>query len=145
MQWNKDEGLIALAIKNASKHKYFIKYALIGVTGVSIDMFLFYILHKQVGIHYQFANIISVSCGITNNFMLNAFFNFKMKDKLIQRFFQFYSIGLFGLLISAGLLYLFIEQFFIQEIVAKLMTVAVVTIVQFNLNKLVTFRGYNKS
>lgn len=139
------QSIVTVAIKNANKYKHFIKYAMIGITGVSIDMVMFYVLNKNVGMHYQLSNVISVSCGITNNFLLNAFFNFKMKDRLLIRFFQFYSIGLFGLLISAGLLYLFVEHFLILEIVAKIMTVGVVTIIQFNLNKIFTFKGYNKS
>lgn len=144
MNLKKEEGIVSLTLKLAKKYKHFVKYAMIGVTGVSIDMFLFYILHQKAGMYYQLANLISVSCGISNNFILNAFLNFKMKDKILTRFIQFYSIGLLGLLISAGLLYLFIEHFLMSEILSKLITVAVVTVVQFNLNKIFTFKGYDE-
>lgn len=134
----------ALILYYKDKYKYFIKYSLIGVTGVTLDITIFFLLHQKLGMYYQVANIISVSCGITNNFLLNSFLNFKMKDKLFKRFIRFYSVGLFGLGISAGLLYIFVEQLHIIEIIAKLMTIAVVTIIQFNLNKRITFKGYDK-
>lgn len=135
----------ALILYYKDKYIHFIKYSLIGVTGVTLDITIFYLLYQKLGMYYQVANIISVSCGITNNFLLNSFLNFKMKDKLFKRFIQFYSVGLFGLGISAGLLFLFVEQLHIIEIVAKLMTIAVVTIIQFNLNKRITFKGYDKN
>ena len=74
-------------IKTYQKNKRFIVYCLIGFTGVSLDFFIFYLLNNQLGIYYQYANVISVSLGIANNFVLNAFFNFKMLDK----FFSFWS------------------------------------------------------
>ena len=90
--------------------------------------------------HYQVANIFSVTIGITNNFFLNAYFNFKVKDKLFNRFIKFYSIGLIGLGISAGILYVLIEMFNFHELASKAIVIVVVSILQFNLNKYITFK-----
>ncbi len=90
--------------------------------------------------YYQYANIISVSCGITNNFILNAILNFKVKDKMFIRFLRFYSIGLIGLIISSGLLYFLIDVFRMIEIISKGCTIFVVVILQYNLNKRITFK-----
>ena len=66
-----------------------IRYCLIGVTGASLDAVLFWLM-TRAGVYYQLANFISVTCGIVNNFFLNAFFNFKTKNRLLRRFCSFY-------------------------------------------------------
>ncbi len=125
------------------KHKYFIRYAMIGVTGVTIDFLVFYFLAHHSQLHYQIANVISVSCGISNNFILNVFFNFKTKDNYFFRFMQFFGIGILGLVISAGLLWLFIDFWHLNELVSKGITIGIITFIQFNLNRIFTFRGYD--
>ncbi|OGY45179.1 MAG: hypothetical protein A2744_01325 [Candidatus Buchananbacteria bacterium RIFCSPHIGHO2_01_FULL_44_11] len=127
-------------IKTYQKNKRFIVYCLIGFTGVSLDFFIFYLLNNQLGIYYQYANVISVSLGIANNFVLNAFFNFKMLDKFFSRFLKFYSIGLLGLATSALCLYLMIEILTLETIVAKILTIFIVTAIQYTLNKKLTFK-----
>ncbi len=115
-----------------------VRYCVIGVTGASLDAVLFYLM-TRAGIHYQIANFISVSCGIINNFFLNAYFNFKTKNRLLRRFCCFYAIGMFGWGISALLLWLFIEEWGLQPFSSKLVIIFIVTAVQFTLNKTFTF------
>lgn len=115
-----------------------VRYCLIGVTGATLDAVLFWLLTKS-GVHYQIANFISVTCGIVNNFFLNAFLNFKTKNRLFRRFCSFYSIGLFGWAISAALLWLFIEKFGFPKLYSKFAIIFIVTVVQFTLNKTITF------
>lgn len=122
------------------KHKKFIKYCIIGASGVLLDFFIFYLLNKKLSLHYQFANIISVSCGITNNFLLNVFFNFKTKNKLLIRFIIFYAVGVIGILISALLLYIFVDRLFFDVITTKIIILGIVTVVQYTLNKTFSFR-----
>ena len=76
--------------KNGSSLAELVRYCVIGVSGATLDALLFYLL-THIGIHYQIANLISVSCGIVNNFFLNAFFNFKTKNRLLFRFCSFCS------------------------------------------------------
>lgn len=118
----------------------FFKYCLIGVTGVFLDFAVFYLLNKKLGIYYQIANIISVSSGITNNFFLNAYFNFKITDHLFKRFLHFFAIGLFGLLLSALLLYIMIEKFHFEVLITKIIVIFIVAVVQFLLNLHISFK-----
>lgn len=124
------------------RYENFIKYSLIGVTGVALDFSMFAILTKYFNVYYQYANILSVSLGITNNFLLNAYFNFKLTDNLFVRFMKFYSVGLVGLMLSSVCLFVFIEVMLIEGIVAKIVVIGVVAIVQFKLNKIFTFKEY---
>ena len=115
-------------------------YCIIGCSGVAIDYVTFAVLTHCSSLHYQAANAISVSLGICNNFMWNAHLNFKVKDNLLLRFCSFYCVGLVGLGISAALLYLFVEVMKGNVLVSKLAIIFIVTVVQFLLNKFVTFR-----
>ncbi len=122
------------------RYETFIKYSLIGATGATLDFIIFAILIKYTHLYYQYANIISVSIGITNNYLLNAYYNFKMKDKILLRFIKFYSVGIMGLLFSSALLYALVDIMFINKMYAKLLTIVVTTFVQYYLNKQFTFR-----
>lgn len=123
-----------------ANHRQLIVYCIIGCSGASLDFIVYALLTKLMAMHYQLANFLSVSFGIINNFLLNRQFNFKTKDKLIKRLASFYSVGMFGWALSAGCLWLFIEVMSLNALVAKLGTIFIATIVQFCLNKFITFR-----
>ncbi len=130
---NKIYGLILV-------YKLFVLYVIIGVFSASLDFVVFTIFTHYLSINYIVANVISVNCGIITSFTLNTIYNFKVWDKLIKRFVTFYSIGLLGLLISSLLLWLFVEVFNVNILISKLVVIMVITIVQFSLNKLITFK-----
>ncbi len=97
----------------------FIKYGLIGLIGLILDMGLFYILHKLLGVNYVLSNIVSSSTAILHNFLLNSYFTFRVTDKKLQRFLSFYGIALIGLIFSTLLLALFIDILGIDSMVSK--------------------------
>lgn len=132
--------LIALLTDLAKRYENLIKYAMVGVTGICLDFAVFFLLNKKLGIHYEIANIISVSCGITNNFFLNAFFNFKRKDRLLFRYIQFYAVGIGGMSANAFLLFICIELFHFEVFVTKLLVGLCVAAGQYVMNKTFSFR-----
>ncbi len=127
-------------LKLISRYREFIFYCLIGVTGASLDFILYGLFVHAFALNYQTANFFSVSAGISNNFILNAKFNFKTKDHLLRRFACFYLVGMFGWAISAVCLFFFIEKCAVHNLLSKILTIGIVTIVQFTLNKLISFR-----
>lgn len=126
------------------RYRNFILYCFIGCSGAGLDLIIYSILVSFTDIDYQIANMISCSCGIINNFFLNYFFNFKTRNRFVIRFLSFYSVGLLGLGISSLMLYLLIERLGINKIFAKILTIFVVTIVQYALNKYISFRKAGK-
>jgi len=134
-------GNISMNTKNHNmlnlikQNKQIISYCVIGVTGATIDFVLFSIFVKFLNINYLISNTISVSAGITNNFLLNTFLNFKVRDKLAVRFFRFYTIGISGLLMSSVMLYIFITLLHMETLISKAITIIFVVILQYNLNK----------
>lgn len=117
----------------------FIKYALVGVVGLVVDMGLFYLFHEILAINYIASNIMSSSLAVINNFILNSIFTFKVKDKLLYRFISFYSIALAGMALSSGMLAVMIDGFQMNSMVSKAISVFFVAMIQYYVNKKLTF------
>jgi len=117
----------------------FLKYGIVGVLGLVVDMGLFYLLHERFGISYIFSNVVSSSLAVIHNFILNSLFTFKVKDKLFKRFISFYLIALMGMVLSSGLLALMIEVFLMDSMLSKMISVLIVAVIQYFFNKKLTF------
>lgn len=122
-----------------NRFKHFVIYSLIGFSGVFLDLVMFYILYEKIGIGHQLANVFSTSLGIGNNFLLNAFFNFKKTDDLFIRFIRFYAIGMVGLLATALFLYIMVDKLGFDATISKVVSVVGVVLLQFTLNKKYSF------
>ena len=117
----------------------FLKYGLVGCTGLIVDMGIFYVLHEMFEVNYIVTNIISSTFGVINNFILNSLITFKVKDKLLVRFASFYLIALVGMALSSGLLVLMIDGMKMDSMLAKMISVLIVALFQYILNKKLTF------
>lgn len=117
----------------------FLKYGIVGALGLIVDMGIFYLLHKMLGTNYIVANIMSSSLAVVHNFILNSYFTFKVRDKLLKRFLSFYLIALAGMALSSGLLALMIDGFRMDSMIAKMISVLIVAMIQYFLNKKLTF------
>lgn len=114
-------------------------YGIIGLTGSGIDTLLFLLLVYKLNIYSVVANCLSVVVGIFISFVLNMNFNFKTKDKVLRRFISFFAVGMFGLVMSTGIIALG-EHFDWNILVTKICTIFIVAIVQYVLNKFISFK-----
>ena len=117
-----------------------ILYGLIGGFCSALDFGIFTLLCHFGILPYLWANIVSTHAGIFTSFFLNRSYNFKVKDKAPLRFASFYLVGLVGLGISEGMLYLMVNVASWNELLCKLCSIAVVALIQFILNKFITFK-----
>jgi putative flippase GtrA len=122
------------------RYKQLIKYGIIGCFCSGLDFVVYLLLTQVFHIPYLHANIWGIHCGIFTSFFLNRHFTFHIKNKTSFRFISFYLVGLTGLLISSGLLHLCIEKMQLHELIAKVITIFAVALVQFLLNKYISFR-----
>jgi len=113
-------------------------YGIIGGGSAFLDFLLFTLMYKQFGLNKYLVNGISVHTGIAMSFILNRKFNFKKTDRVLFRAISFYITGLFGLALSQGLLWLG-GIFLFPVLMVKFMSIFIVAVVQFVINKLVTF------
>lgn len=151
-------------ISNIVKQKSFrqlVKYGMVGVVGLAIDMGVYYLLVRKLSVHYPFSsfiskmlggnmsvgmldilisNVISSTLAIINNFLLNSYFTFKVTDKKLKRFASFVGIAIVGMIISSMLLTLFIGVMKMDDILSKIFAICIVAAIQFGINKFFTFK-----
>jgi len=118
----------------------FLKYGFVGVLGLVVDMGVFYLMNKKLGINYVVSNIVSSTLAVIHNFIWNSYFTFKVTDSKLKRFISFYLIALGGMVISTGLLALFIDLMKMDAMLSKFIAVLIVAVIQFFFNKKLTFR-----
>lgn len=138
-----------------------VKYGMVGSVGMVIDMGLFYLLAVKLSVQYpisayigellggkipihvidaDISHIISSIVAITNNFILNSYFTFKVTDNKLQRFLSFAGIAAIGLLISTTLITLFVGKIKMDEMLAKIIATCIIAAIQFTINKFFTFK-----
>ena len=123
-----------------SRFRHLILYGLIGGFCAALDFGVYLVLCYWDIMPYLWANIISIHIGIFTSFVLNRSLNFKIKDKVTTRFLSFYVVGLVGLGISELMLYMMVMKGGWNEIVCKLISIIVVALMQFLMNKYITFK-----
>ena len=123
-----------------SRFRNLILYGIIGGFCAALDFGIYTALCYWNVMPYLWANIISIHVGIFTSFALNRSLNFKVKDRLATRFLSFYAVGLTGLGISELMLYLLVTIGGLNEVFCKLLSIVVVALVQFILNKYITFK-----
>lgn len=116
-----------------------ILYGIFGSCSALLDLIIFTALVRW-GMYYMLANSISVLAGISTSFLLNRQYNFKVKDAAFRRFSIFLTIGLIGMLLSNLILYCCIDVMGADEFLSKLLSIVLVALFQFVLNKYVTFK-----
>ena len=124
-----------------NKFRELILYGIIGGFCAGLDFVVYNLLGMVIP--YLWANVISVHCGIFTSFFLNRQYNFKDKDKTSKRFKLFYLIGLSGLAVSELLIYILSERMGMEYRLSKIITIFVAALLQFLLNKFITFKKTN--
>ena len=122
-----------------ARNQRVILYCALGLIAVGIELATYWVLANKVGFHHQSANLLATLCGITTSFCLNAAYTFKVRDRLWLRALSFFAVGMVGLGLTAITLYLLVDRLGIDKNWAKLLS-AWVVVVQYNLNRLVSFR-----
>jgi len=122
-------------------NKKFLSYSFFGGAGVLSDVGL-YALLISIGVNYQVANAFGYFVGTLVSFFLNRQYTFKVEDNLYKRLVIFFLVAFLGYLSSVVLLYVFVVIFSIDVIFSKILTLFFVLLIQFTLNKKITFKEY---
>jgi len=122
------------------RNRQFILYCIIGVSGVTLDFLVYSILVRTDALQYQAANAVGYTSGTILSFFLNARFNFKVQDRIAVRLLSFCLVAFLGWAASAGTLYLLVNRAGLDKYLSKLAALTIVVILQYNLNRLISFR-----
>jgi putative flippase GtrA len=121
-------------------NRQFLLYCLIGISGVTLDFLIYAALVREASMHVQVANAIGYASGTVLSFFLNARFNFRARDRIPLRFAAFCAVAALGWAASAAMLHLFITRLSLDKYLAKALTTVGVVLLQYNLNRLISFR-----
>lgn len=116
-----------------------ILYGIIGGLSSGLDALVFWLLTRSPDANKFAVNLLSVHCGIFLSFFLNSRYNFKKTDDFWGRFIPFYLTGLFGLALSEGILWTG-GKLGAGTMITKLVSIVIVALVQFFINRAVAFR-----
>ncbi len=121
--------------------KRFLRFGIVGLSGVFVDLAVYYLLRNSVGLGLTRSAILSAEVAIFNNFLWNERWTFgdiaRQQGKWRQRskrLLKFNLVCLTGLILNVLLLNLLFNLFHINEYGAKLLAIAAVTFWNFWLN-----------
>lgn len=128
------------ALMKDPRVRQLVLYAICGGTGVLTDLILFTAL-VHYDVNYQVANAAGYATGTLASFVLNRHFTFQVYDKAFRRLALFFGTALIGYLASSALLWIFVSVQGYPPLPSKVATLAVVLVLQFSLNRAITFRA----
>ncbi|GAX43734.1 dolichyl-phosphate-mannose synthase [Tolypothrix sp. NIES-4075] len=118
-----------------------IRFAIVGLSGVFVDLEGFYVLHTLLGWVLTPSAILSTEVAIINNFFWNDVWTFgdmsvqqQLGTQRLQRFFKFNLICFFGLIFNTLIVNFLFYKFEMNEYMAKLIAIICVTLWNFSLN-----------
>jgi putative flippase GtrA len=121
--------------------KKFIKFSIVGLSGTMINMAI-YAVAIQSGLYYLLAAVISFLFAVTNNFFWNFRWTFKglAADRSMRnKYCRFLGVSILNLGFNLLLLGALVEKFNMDKNVAQLVSIGVVSILNFAMNSRFTF------
>jgi dolichol-phosphate mannosyltransferase len=127
----------------------FVRFGLVGLSGVFVDMAMFYLLSDPTALGWGLtrSKIIASEVAIVNNFLWNDRWTFgdisqrqSGKRQRFRRFLKFNLVCLAGLILNVLLLNFLFNGLGINRYVANLIAIAVITIWNFWLNLKLSWR-----
>ncbi len=118
----------------------FIKFCIIGFSGIFIDFGATWVLKEKLRINKYIANSTGFVLAATSNYLLNRVWTFHSQNQqVISEYFTFMLISLLGLAINNSILFLLHDKLKLNFYLAKLIAIGVVTLWNFTMNYLFTF------
>lgn len=119
----------------------FIKFCLVGGSGVFIDFGFTYLCKECLKINKYVSNSIGFILAATSNYILNRVWTFQSNNPEIGiQYATFIFISLVGLMINNSIIYLLHSKLKWNFYFSKLMAIAVVTCWNFLMNYFFNFR-----
>jgi putative flippase GtrA len=117
----------------------FLKFGIVGFTGLIIDFSITYLLKEKIRLHRYFASSIGFLVAASSNYVINRLWTFKSSySQVFLEYSTFLIVSLIGLGINNLFLYLFEKK--MKFYVAKLFAIFMTTIWNFLINYYFTFR-----
>jgi putative flippase GtrA len=119
----------------------FLKFCVVGASGMAVDFGTTWLLKEKIRINRYVANSCGFILAATSNYLLNRYWTFQSENgQIVTEYLTFVLISLVGLGINNLVVYLLSEKYRMNFYIAKLFAICVVTLWNFSMNYLITFR-----
>ena len=125
--------------------KAFVKFGIVGASGAVINLAIFNLLlfvpffHQ----HYLVTNTIAFLVSVSNNFYWNFKWTFRGKAQhktFTEKYIKFVLISLINFAINTAILGAMVDQLGLNKRIAKILAIAITSILNFIGNYAITFR-----
>jgi putative flippase GtrA len=118
----------------------FVKFGVVGFTGVFVDFGFTYICKEWLKIPKYIANAIGFTFAASWNYLFNRIWTFQSHNpEIMMEYSKFIAISLIGLAINTLVLWILVSKYKKHFYLSKLFAIAVVTIWNFLANYFITF------
>jgi dolichol-phosphate mannosyltransferase len=125
----------------------FLRFGVVGFSGVFVDLGIFYLLRTGLGLALTRSSIFSSEIAIINNFLWNDLWTFadisqkqKGTRQRFRRFLKFNLVCLSGVILNALIVNFLFNIVHMNEYLAKLIAIAMITFLNFWLNSKLSWR-----
>lgn len=122
---------------------FFLKFALVGLSGIVVNQGLLALLHLVAGIPVKWAGAVAIECAILNNFFLNYFWTWRRHGSrpFGSKFIRYHLTALISGILNY-LILVSLTAFGWHPLAANLVGIAVGMLVNFLLNHYWTFMEF---
>ena len=118
----------------------FIKFCLVGGSGVFVDFGITWFFKEICHINKYIANSIGFVCAATSNYLLNRIWTLESHDpEIAMQYAPFIGKSVIGLLINNAAIYLFNDKLKFNFYFSKLLAIGIVTFWNFFMNYFFNF------
>ena len=122
----------------------FMKYSLVGVSGVFVNLGLYFLLTRYYEISELVAPLIAIESALISNFILNNFWTFGKRitqSRIRVKFVKFHLVSGFSALINYSAFLTLFLVFGLYDILANLIGIGLAAIVNYLINYNWTWKG----
>lgn len=130
------------------KLRRFMKYCIVGLSGVFINMFFLWFFTEILRLPYLIASPIAIELAIINNFSLNNCWTFKgntNKSPVLIKLAKFNTISMGGLLVNMTILFMLTEFLQLYYLLSNLTAILAATLWNYLLNVSYTWQERSPS
>jgi dolichol-phosphate mannosyltransferase len=130
---------VASLMRRTGELSRFLKYCLVGTSGVLVNMGLLWLLTEVGGLFYLLSSAIAIETSIITNFTLNDYFTFpdrrsRGKTQLFTRLGKFNLVSLGGLGVNMAVLWTLTSVFGVYYLLSNLCGIAAATLWNYLVN-----------
>jgi putative flippase GtrA len=123
----------------ARQKRSFLLYAVMGGTALLVELVLFYVMHYSLRQGLVASNAVAMGVGMLTSFTLNSRYTFKVNNRLAVRFLSFAAVSGCSYVLSTVMLLALSRGLSVPAFIAKILTLPVILLFQYNVNKRLTF------